>query len=361
MNKYFIVVVICVFALIFTGFLFFPELVDNNSSNSSGKPCRAEEFGDVGRENKNIDSSSNFDSNKTHKDKDKAPRLGNSVERSKVKDAELVDSEVSHAEEFISEFNRLSASNEWNKLEKYLIDSIRNAPDLPSFLPVLLGALSSVEDRIGYYPVGRGVQLGMYGRADLTEHAELLAEAFMSTDSPVLHICLAAATTRANSTKQNKTHLRRHVEILLLNRRQNTAGLSAMERTVYIDDLLSSHMWLSLSVLESIEFMESLQVTGLSNKRVRWYWDDCRRLLRAKRYFDGEVEAITRYLIAHTDESIRAKKGSKKEVARLAKIWVTFREQQAYDMAEKHADDATDETIQGAYDQILAKWLAFEE
>lgn len=283
------------------------------------------------------------------------PLVGNS--KSDLHEQESAE-QPSFDEAFVSEFNRLATSRQWEDLEKHIRKSIHDASELSAFMPVLLGCLLSVEDQIGYYPVGRGVQTGMYQRQDLKEHGDLLAEHFMRTDSPVLQISLAAAVAAANFENHNNSHISRHVESLLNSRKDATSRLSAAEKSKYTIGLLAAHLRLARSVLESIEFVESLRPTGLTDAQLRWFWSDCSSQFRAKRYFPGDVERIVGYLIAHTDESIRAKNGSEKEIKRLTEIWVSLRERQAYEAALDHADSANEEIIQKAYDQIIAQWLA---
>jgi hypothetical protein len=266
-------------------------------------------------------------------------------------------------EEFIRRFSELASAENWNALEKHVHRSIVNAPSLKDFLPVLLAALEGIADRVGYYPVGRGVQTGMYLRSDLIEHRDEIANEFFAASSPLIQSLLAPALGKAFHGSENPSHITTYIEGLLTyhereRARHELAALSSLEYHQYITALLGVHQRLWPSVLDSIKFVEDgLGADALDDSIMRAYWRDISNAFHHKRYSNADVPEIVVRLIAHTDQGIRARNGSQAEINRLKSIWERLREPYVYREGLRHAEASSDALIRDSYDQILVHWL----
>lgn len=271
-------------------------------------------------------------------------------------------SEVEEPPSFLDRFQRrfleLSNAHNWEALDEHITKSLRDAESLQELLPLLVSLLETLDSEVGYDPIGRSVQLGLFPRRDLTDCADMLTDIFLDTDSHVVRVGLAGPLSQATKGKPTVT-LKLHVEDLLIHRRQYMDRLGPIERSAHWDQLIAAHVGFSRSILDSIRFVESLRPGGLSDARVRSFWtNQCASAFYYNQYDSADVAEITDYLITHTDESIGSTVADERQIRRLKKIWQYFRETHAYETALEHASNLTEGHVQEAYDQILAHCLA---
>lgn len=263
-------------------------------------------------------------------------------------------------EAYVRRFGALADAQDWSALERHVCESIRKAPTLKDFLPVLLASLEGLKgDGNGYNPVGRGVQVGLSAHPQIASVADELNTAFMNTTTHVVRVGLAGPLTFANRGRNNVS-LRVHIESILARKKQFAEELSELEQSALWDQLIGAHTTLGNSILETMTFVDSLHRSGnISDIELRLFWSDvCPPAFHGKLYTLGDVPGIVQHMIEHTDHSVKSHSASEREIGRLRRIWEHFREHYAYETALRHAEDSKEQTVKDTYEQILAHWLS---
>lgn len=264
--------------------------------------------------------------------------------------------------EFETRFAQLADAGDWDELAQLISDGLRTADPLAEFLPILWACLETVDGRTTYDPVGRALQLGLLGRPDLPDHREALNEEFMTSESPLLITAIAGPVVSANKAAISP-ELKTRVERLLVHREVYLKGTgSVVVRGSFEAMLIAAHVGHSASILESIEFVQSLRATGLSLQRYVKFWElDVATALYYRRYGEGDVAAIIRHLLEFSHERLAAESGRAEGLAGLKKIWPAFREDAALAAIEAASAAATEPAVRDAWDEIAIAWLAYKK
>ncbi|MBZ0137892.1 MAG: hypothetical protein K8I27_16170 [Planctomycetes bacterium] len=265
--------------------------------------------------------------------------------------------------DFASEFSRLADAGDWAALAVFVQNAILKADPLGDFLPILFACLETIGNRASYDPVGRAVQAGLLGRQDLGDWVQPLSTEFLESDSVLVLTALAGPVVQANGETNNVT-LKLRTEELLMSKNALLEGVdSSTVRSAFEGMLIAAHTGHAGSILESIEFVESLKASGkLSDQRYVAFWENSVRASFAhKKYFVGDVPSILRYLLGFTRERIHASEGEKRAIDGLKKTWSRLREDAAYDALLTEASNAQDEATRDALDEIAGAWLTFED
>lgn len=264
-------------------------------------------------------------------------------------------------EDFTSRFARLAATEDWEQLAAFVRQSVIDCESLKEFLPELLACLETVEGKVGYFGLGQDVRIGLMKRQDLADGAELLREAFMSQDSLLVTGAIAQVLLHVDRENPDAA-VRGRIEDLMIHRNIFIKGLPKEEQQVWKRMMLSTHVGYSSSVLFTINFMESLQQTGLERETIDRMWKtNVMYSFNHEHYGTTEVPELVQYLSSFSTRYIADASAPALAVQELKKIWGSFREELAYEEAVRLANEAEDEATQKAFDEIAAHWLAQQE
>lgn len=262
-------------------------------------------------------------------------------------------------ESFSDRFSRLTAAGDWAQVAAFVKQSIEGCAKLSEFLPGLLACLESIEGKVGHDPLGRHIFYALLKRADLKECRALIEDAFLNKDSVLVTGTLVGLLPQVTDGS-NDAALRTRIERLLIQRNTMAKQFpSRAENSMWTYLMFTVHAGFEKSIAGSIRFAESLRQTGLSEQDLDSFWDrQCVSGFHYKQYTPNDVPHLVQYLADYSSRTLAGAKDTAAAVERLKKIWVTLREDAAYQEALKLAASSGDKATREAFEAIAAHWQA---